>query len=155
MTASVSRQVEDRRLLNETSGKGWSVAPARRTDLTFTWDSIHGEWRIPEWTSVREKKIVRVRGDNKVINRARFLRRAARSVLQCVYVDVVAIGCFAHAKLDTRSGILSRHAFRENRYPAVSLMRENGIVCKKKSWLRSRMSNTVVNGSYEAPGKII
>lgn len=87
----------------------------------------------PRMNKCSRKKIVRVRGDNKAINRARFLRRVARSVLQCVYVDVVAVGCFAHAKLDTRSGILSRHAFRENRYPAVSLMRENGIVCKKKS----------------------
>lgn len=51
MTASASRQVEDRRLLNETSGRGSSVAPARRNGLTFTWD--------PRRERARPKKIAR------------------------------------------------------------------------------------------------
>lgn len=59
MTASASRQVEDRRLLNETTSGKEGSCPRRAGEahrLTFTWDSIHESRSFERAKSVRGKK---------------------------------------------------------------------------------------------------
>lgn len=78
MTASASRQVEDRRLLNETSGKEGSrvrrAGEAHR--LTFTWDSIQEsilQERASEKKTKKKRNLTRAAkddDDNKAINRS-------------------------------------------------------------------------------------
>lgn len=135
MTASASRQVEDRRLLNETGGKEGSRPSRRRgAPADFHVGFYSGADPSRERVSVQKKN----KETKKKTSYARSQRRRQQShkpFASCVAPLVrflnalrrhrvfAVVGSHSHTQtLDTRGinigGIISRHAFPENKYPA-------------------------------------